>query len=97
MITLEQIKEQLREGNYTFPGCYPKYFVTWDGMPLSFIEAKNNFAEICRAHITQDTNSGWYLAGVDINWEDEDLRCIHSNKKIECAYPSDEMEEIDGL
>lgn len=90
MFALSDIKRNLRNGKYAWPGGYPMYFVASDGMPLSFESVKENFNQICRAHISGDTRSEWYLAGVEINWEDSDLRCIHSDTRIESAYCEDE-------
>jgi len=85
-MTLSQIKEQLRSGAFAFPGGYPKFFIMADSSVLSFESVLKEFKLICDAHIRKDLNSCWLVAGVDINWEDSNLFCEHSNKPIESAY-----------
>ena len=75
----------LKAGPYTFPGCYPVYFVCSDGEALSFQDALSNAALICSAIRDRD-NSGWRVVGADVNWDDADLYSAHSGKKIEAAY-----------
>ena len=87
---LASIKEELRDGPYAWPGGYPKYFIMGDTSEVSFEAVKANWKEVCRAHITRDHLNDWWVHLVDINWEDEFLRCAHTNEPIECAYPSTE-------
>lgn len=75
----------LKAGPYTFPGCYPIYFVCSDGEALSFADARENAALICSA-IRDGDNTGWRVVGAEVNWEDGDLFSAHSGKKIEAAY-----------
>jgi len=75
----------LKSGPYTFPGCYPIYFVCSDGEALSFADALENAALICSAIRDGDT-TGWRIVGAEINWENGDLYSAHSGKKIEAAY-----------
>ena len=74
MTTLE-VKRELRDGPYAWPGGYPKYFVTLDGACLSFDAMRECFREEARA-----------VAGVQVNWEDDDLTCDHTGKHIPSAY-----------
>lgn len=74
-------------GPYAWPGGYPFYFVCADGEALSFEAAKEN-AGLIRDAIIANENSWlcWKVYAMEINWENEDLYCMHTNKKIESAY-----------
>jgi len=85
-MTLLKIKEVLRNGPYAWPGGYPMYFVTSDGAALSFEAVKAEWRQIVRARLWNDRNSGWLVEGFDINWEDGNLICDHTGKRIESAY-----------
>ena len=92
---LQQIKAQLRDGPWAWPGGYPKFFIMADGEALSFESARANWKEIVRAHLDKKAATGrcqmsdWFVLDCDINWEDESLTCAQSGKPIECAYPSE--------
>lgn len=90
--TVEKFKEALANGKYAWPGGYPIYFVCADGEALSFEAAEENQDLVIYA-IEEGHTDDWAVVGYEINWEDEDLCCIHTNKKIECAYPKDESED----
>jgi hypothetical protein len=77
------------ESPYAWPGGYPRYFVCADGEPLSFEEAKINQALIIGA-IRDEGEREWKVIGCEINWEDPDLVCVSSGKKIPSAYADDE-------
>lgn len=85
-LSLQQIKDNLRAGSTSFPGCYPKYFVASDGEPLSYTAVRDNWEEIVLAHLREDFTSDWLLVAVDINWEDPNLFCAHNNERIVSAY-----------
>ena len=85
-MTLSQIKEALRNGQYAWPGGYPTFFVTADGAVLSFKAVEDEWRQVVAAYLTNDTGGGWYVDGHDINWEDNDLYCDHTNERIESAY-----------
>jgi len=87
-MNLQEIKRELRAGQYAWPGGYPKYFITADGAALSFKTVRKEWREIVRAHLMGrwGRQSGWYVDGVDINWEDAALYCDHSGERIESAY-----------
>jgi len=87
--TVQEFLKNLKDGPYAFPGGYPKYFITKDGGILSFQAAKEMKDEIISA-IKDGYDDQWLVVGVDINWEDSDLYCDHTNEKIECAYCEDE-------
>lgn len=83
----------LSAGKYAWPGGYPCFFLCADGETLSFEAAQEN-AELVRAAIANPgTDSQWEIVAVDVNWEDEDMRCAHSNAPIECAYPTDKADQ----
>ncbi len=71
---------------YAWPGGYPCYFITSDGAALSFETAREERRNILEALRDRDTLSGWHVAAVDINWEDGELTCDHTGKRIESAY-----------
>jgi hypothetical protein len=83
--TISDFRRDMRLGQYAWPGGYPRYFVMADGEPLSFEAAKAERRLILEAIRDQD-DSGWRIVGVDINWEDPDLFCSHTNNRIESAY-----------
>ena len=80
-------------GPYTFPGCYPVYFITSDGAALSFAAAKKNGRRICQS-IRDRSNDGWRVVGAEINWEDPALYCDDSGVLIEAAYEMQSGEPI---
>lgn len=88
--TVAEFDQALAAGPYAFPGGYPHYFVTTDGVAMSFETAQQE-AETIRGVIQEkDGASGWQLFGMDINWEDPNLYCAHSGKRIESAYAEPE-------
>ena len=87
MLALSVIKAELREGKYAWPGGYPKFFLCADGEPLSYDAAYKNFKQIAHAHCYPDfPDMQWRLVAYDVNWEDQDMRCSHTGKRIESAY-----------
>lgn len=91
--TVEEFRKALERGPYAWPGGYPLYFITNDGEALSFKAAQENAHRICTAIEDKDNTGGWRVVAVDVNWEDTDLYCAHSNEKIESAYGDDEPED----
>lgn len=90
---LQQVKAALRAGPYTHVGGYPLYFVTRDGAALSYDAARKQLHSVCWDHLA-DASTGWRIDGVQINYEDSDLRCDHTGKRIPSAYaePEEEVE-----
>ena len=84
-MTTKQIRDFLRGGKYAWPGCYPMYFITSDGAPLSFEAVKSEYRQVSWS-VRNKVNDGWRVIGVDINWESEDLFCAHNSTQIESAY-----------
>jgi len=79
------LKNAIRSGAYTFPGCYPLFFITSDGAALSFDSVKENFRLVLWS-VKNQVNDGWRVVGCDANWEDGELTCDHSGERIESAY-----------
>lgn len=82
--TGRKLRSTLRHGQWTFPGCYPLYFITSDGGCLSFESVKENLAAVLDA-IRTGTDDGWRVVATEIN-HDGPLYCDHSNKLIPSAY-----------
>ena len=83
--TVAQFKATLRAGAFAWPGCYPLYFITRDGAALSFEAAREQFAAIAREYL-DDTSTGWRVVACEVNWEDSELCCDHTGRRIESAY-----------
>jgi len=52
---------------------------------MSFDAVRENFRLVLDS-VKNQRNDGWQTVGVEINWEDENLYCCDSGKKIESAY-----------
>lgn len=87
--TFWQFNIALDHGPYAWPGGYPMYFVCGDGGALSFEAAKENANQIRDALITNDRHSDWFVVGFEVNWEDTDLICSHTNTPIQSAHGND--------
>jgi len=78
-----QLRATLRNGPYAWPGGYPLYFITNDGSALSFEGVLDRLESEIRE--IRNRFSGRIVA-CDVNWEDNDLFCEITGKRIECAY-----------
>jgi hypothetical protein len=87
LYTISDFRRDIRQP-YTWPGCYPRYFVTSDGAALSFKAAREQRRNILES-IRDDMDDGWHVIGCDVNWEDQDLICDHTGERIESAYGED--------
>lgn len=83
--TISDFRAAMRQGPYAWPGGYPCFFAMSDGEALSFAAAKAERRQLLEALAARD-NSGWRPVALEINWEDPDLICAHTNAPIECAY-----------
>lgn len=92
--TVADFKATLRAGSSTDLGGYPLFFITSDGAALSFEAAQSEVRQIMEA-IRDRSSNGWHVVACDVNYEDNDLYCDHTNKKIDSAYGSDESDETD--
>lgn len=91
LMSLADIKARLRDGQWAWPGGYPCYFITADGEAMSFAAVRSEWREIVGAHLTFSGHvTGWEIAGCDINWEDPELYCAHTNERIQSAYAEDD-------
>lgn len=90
---LRDVKQAIREP-YAWPGGYPKYIIMSDGGALSVDAARQEFRSICWSTLN-DARDGWQAAAVDINWEDPELYCDHTGKRIESAYAEPEDSKAD--
>jgi hypothetical protein len=86
--SISDFRHAMRHGPYAWPGGYPCYFVTDDGEALSFEAARQERRNILEA-IRDGLHDGWRIVGMDINYEDSELRCAHTGKRIESAYAHD--------
>lgn len=84
--TVSEFRKAMRHGPYAWSGGYPCYFITADGAALSFKAAKECRRQIIQAITEQDTNSGWCVVALSVNWEDQELTCDHTGEPIESAY-----------
>lgn len=87
---LQLIKNAIRN-KYAWPGGYPLYLVATDGEAISIKAARDNWREICAAHMRNGW-SEWHIAAVEINYDDPFLYCCITNDRIESAYAEDEVE-----
>lgn len=86
-----ELRATLRNGPYAWPGGYQMYFITSDGAPLSFDAVRAEYRQVSDA-IRAKANDGWRVVAVDINYEDRDLYCAHTNARIPCAHGDDDDE-----
>jgi hypothetical protein len=82
----KDLKTAIRNGKYAWPGGYPMYFIANDGEALSFESVLDQLKQVMREVKTKDARSGWRVIACEINWEDENLFCAQSGKRIESAY-----------
>lgn len=87
--TISDFRRAIRNGPYAWPGGYPLFFITADGAALSFAAAKAERRNILEAIRDNAGGSGWRVCAMDINWEDAELFCDHTGKRIESAYAED--------
>lgn len=83
--SISDFRRAYRNGPYAWPGGYPLFWITSDGEALAFSVAKTERRNMLEAIAAHD-NSGWRPVALEINYEDNNLYCAHTNEKIECAY-----------
>jgi hypothetical protein len=86
--SISDFRSAMRHGPYAWPGGYPCYFVTSDGAALSFDAARKERRNILES-IAHRLNDGWRVIGLDVNYEDDQLYCDHTSKRIPSAYGED--------
>lgn len=92
--TISDFRRDVRNGQHAWPGGRQLYFVTADGAALSFEAAKTERRNLLEALRDEDDNglpyrSGWRVVGTDVNWEDAELTCDHTGKRIPASYRED--------
>jgi len=86
--SISDFRRAVRNGPYAWPGGYPLFWIMSDGEACAFHVAKDERRNMLDALANQD-NSGWRPVALEINWEDTELYCAHTNEKIESAYGDD--------
>lgn len=81
----KDLRTALRNGPYAWLGGYPLYFITHDGEALSFKAVRDEYRLVLRS-VREKSNDGWRVIAVDVNYEDQDLYCAHTNEHIQAAY-----------
>jgi hypothetical protein len=74
---------------YAWPGGYPLALITADGGCLCADCVHKEWRLICAESFDQ-SNCGFRVSGVDVNWENPDLLCDHCGRKMESAYGEEE-------
>lgn len=92
--TVADLKAALRHGKFTDLGGYPLYFITSDCDTMSFESVLENLASVMDSVATK-SRDGWRVIAVEINYEDNDMVCCHSGKRIPSAYGDDNEESQD--
>lgn len=83
--TVHDFRRAIRSGPYAWPGGYPMFFLMADGEALSFSAATQERRQILEAIATHSRDE-WRAIAQEINWEDGELYCAHTNQRIESAY-----------
>ncbi len=85
--TISDFRAAIRHGSHAWPGGYPVYFVMADGEALSFEAAKRERRLLLDALAYPEYNrNDWRPVALEINWEDGNLICSHTDRRIESAY-----------
>ena len=82
----EHVRSLNRAMRSRYATNYPTYMVTADGAAICNKCAEAEFRTIYANQKDGLTASGWYVEGVDINYEDGDLMCDHCGEQIPAAY-----------
>ena len=91
--TVHDFRRAMRQGPYAWPGGYPTFFVCLDGGAISFETAREHRREILESIAGKYFDRAWRVIAFDINWEDSEMRCEHSQELIPSAY----TDELEGL
>jgi hypothetical protein len=83
--SISDFRKAVRHGPYAWPGGYPCYWLMSDGEACAFCVAKSERRNMLDALANND-RSGWRPVALEINWEDTNLICAHTNVQIESAY-----------
>lgn len=85
----QELKATLRAGGFAWPGGYPLYFIASDGAAVSFEAVREHLRWVVWS-IRNHADDGWRIVGCAINYEDDELTCEHTNKRIPSAYGESE-------
>lgn len=97
--SISDFRRAVRNGPYAWPGGYPCYWIMADGGSLAFSVAKSDRRQMLEAlaEYTAEPipyrarrDNEWRPVALEINWEDGDLYCDHTGKRIESAYAEPE-------
>lgn len=83
--SIKDVKAQIRDGAYAWPGGYPKFALCADGETMCLDCVHKEFKLIASAILRQNDKQ-WQVVAFDINWEDPDMFCANCNAKIDSAY-----------
>jgi hypothetical protein len=88
---LFELQKALEIGPYAWPGGYPIYFIMADGGAMSF-EAVRLGREAVFSAMEGDCpdDKQWRVVSAEINWEDPNLYCDHTDERIESAYAEED-------
>jgi len=89
--SISDFRRAVRNGPYAWPGGYPCYWVMADGEAVAFHVAKSerrNMLEALKDRAIRPQD-GWLPVALEINWEDGELYCAHTNERIPSAYAED--------
>jgi hypothetical protein len=90
-----ELIEQLKYGQFAFPGGYPRYFVAKDCscvcykclVPKGRCDQESDIeSRAIDAIDNPGSDKAWEIFYVDVNWENNSLTCDECNEKIESAY-----------
>jgi hypothetical protein len=90
-----ELIEQLKYGQFAFPGGYQRYFVSKDSscicydclVPKGRVDQETDIEERAIDAIDNPgSDKSWEVFYVDINWENGLLICDECNKRIPSAY-----------
>lgn len=89
-MTVAEFDAALKQGKYTSVGSYPLFFMNAEGDALSW-SAANKHRGLVRAALKHPgSNRQWEVVAHGVNWEDPNLFCSHTDKRIESAYAEDQ-------
>ncbi len=82
-MTTKELKIELRDGRYAWPGGYEKFYVTTDGGVLCDPCVRRELANVFRS-TAYGEHDGWTIAGVDAtcNADESDVQCDHCGTVI---------------
>lgn len=86
----KDLREALRQGNYSSIGGYPLFFIMSDSETMHPKCVRANYREVSTALRHNEKRDSWHVYGLDVNYEDSSMYCAHCNERIESAYAEDE-------